>query len=70
MAPLACPPDDCGGIRAYAEMLDILKDPNHEEYKETLEWVWGNFNPEFFDIETVNCRLKKDIKYGNTKAKQ
>jgi hypothetical protein len=27
------PPEDCGGIGGYSTMLDILKNPRHEEYK-------------------------------------
>lgn len=66
---LACPPEDCGGIWGYASMLEILKDPGHEQYEETLEWVGETFNPEFFDIEAVNKLLKKHIKYRKSSAK-
>lgn len=27
-----CPPEDCGGIWEYSGMLEILKQPEHEEY--------------------------------------
>ena len=60
---LASPPEDCGGIWAYAGMLEILKDPGHEQYEETLEWVGDTFDPGLFDIEAVNKLLKK-IKYS------
>lgn len=53
----ACPPDDCGGPWGYKELLEAIKDPNHKEYKEMLEWVGGEFNPEEFDIDRVNDRL-------------
>ena len=66
---LACPPEDCGGIWGYASMLEILKDPGHEQYEETLEWMGETFNPEFFDIEAVNKLLKKYIKYRKSSAK-
>ena len=29
---LACPPKDCGGIWGYTSMLQILKNPDHEQY--------------------------------------
>jgi hypothetical protein len=46
---LACPPEDCGGIWGYAQMLEILKDPTFEAYEETLEWVGEEFDPGRFN---------------------
>jgi Plasmid pRiA4b ORF-3-like protein len=54
----ACPPEDCGGIWGYANLLDALADPKHPEREETLEWLGDDFDPEAFDPETVNARLK------------
>ena len=53
----ACPPEDVGGIWGYAELLQILSDPDHPEYEERLEWVGGEFDPERFDAEDVNAAL-------------
>jgi hypothetical protein len=60
---LACPSEDCGGIWGYANLLDILKHPDHEEYEGYLEWVGDDFNPEHFDKDAVNKLLKRYIKY-------
>jgi len=49
-----CPPEDCGGIGGYERLLDIIKDPEHEEHKETLEWLGEEFDPEHFDPKEVN----------------
>lgn len=49
----ACPPEDCGGIWGYEEFLEIIKDPDHEEYEEMLDWVGGEFDPEHFDTREV-----------------
>jgi hypothetical protein len=49
----ACPPEDCGGIWGYEELLEIIKDPNHEEHEEMLEWLGGEFDSEHFDVEEV-----------------
>jgi hypothetical protein len=27
----SCPPEDCGGTSGYADLLDILLDPKHED---------------------------------------
>ncbi len=48
-----CPPDDCGGVGGYEELLEILKDPDHEEYEEMLEWVEEDFDSEHFDPQEV-----------------
>ena len=55
----ACPPDDCGGAFGYANLLEIIMDPKHEEYEEMMEWLGGNFDPEAFHRDTTNQCLKK-----------
>ncbi len=55
----ACPPEDCGGPWGYEELLEILRDPQHAEHAERLEWVGGRFEPEVFYLEAVNQRLRK-----------
>ena len=55
----ACPPEDCGGPWGYAELLEIIHDPNHEEYLDRLEWVGEGFDPEAFDLDQVNNRLPR-----------
>ncbi|MBA3442179.1 MAG: plasmid pRiA4b ORF-3 family protein [Pyrinomonadaceae bacterium] len=54
----ACPPEDCGGVWGYAGFLEAIKDPEHPEHEDMLEWVGGSFDPEAFDIEEVNQELK------------
>jgi hypothetical protein len=49
----ACPPEDCGGVGGYLEMLEILEGPEDEEYKETVELLGDDFNPEKFNREDV-----------------
>ena len=65
---LACPPEDCGGIWVYAQMLEALKDSSHEQHEETLEWIGEEFDPKLFDVEMVNKLLNKHVKYKNYKA--
>lgn len=50
----ACPPEDVGGVGGYAEFLDAIADPRHEEHEAMLEWVGGRFDPEWFDGDAVN----------------
>jgi len=56
-----CPPEDCGGPWGYEELLEILKDPKHEEYEDRVEWVGEDFEPEKFDIDRTN-RVLGNIK--------
>ncbi|MBS1252199.1 MAG: hypothetical protein MAG451_01237 [Anaerolineales bacterium] len=54
----ACPPEDCGGVWGYADLIEIIQDPEHEEHQEMAEWVGDDFNPEAFDLEGVNETLE------------
>lgn len=53
----ACPPEDCGGPHGYAEMLEIIRNPAHQEYHNTKTWLGKGFNPGRFNMESVNRRL-------------
>lgn len=53
-----CPPEDCGGIWGYADMLEILQQPDHEEYESYIEWLGDEFDPEYFDLEETNELLR------------
>jgi len=56
----AGPPEDCGGVWGYEEILGILKDKKHLEYKEKIEWLGEDFDSEEFDIIDVNAFLLKN----------
>jgi len=55
----ACPPEDCGGIWGYAELLKALKNPRHPEHKHMKEWLGGPLDPVAFDKEEINLWLGK-----------
>jgi hypothetical protein len=55
----ACPPEDCGGPPGYEGFLEAITDPNHEEHESLLEWIGGGFDPEAFDVATVNQVLSR-----------
>ena len=59
----ACPPEDCGGIHGYKELLEVLKNPKHPEYRETIVWVGSTFNPTKFSVDARNKELGKLNKY-------
>lgn len=58
---MACPPEDCGGIWGYMNLIDILKNPKHPEHETYLEWLClessEDFDPTAFSVDEVNKRL-------------
>lgn len=55
----AAPPEDCGGVYGYYEKLEIIENPYHPEYEETVEWLGESYDPEEFDLDLVNKRLRR-----------
>lgn len=53
-----CPPEDCGGIWGYSDMLEILTKPTHKEYGNYIEWLGGDFDPKYFDMDEINDILQ------------
>jgi Plasmid pRiA4b ORF-3-like protein len=50
----ACPPEDIGGLPGYYHFLEAIKDPNHPEHEDMLEWAGKDFDPAAFDVQKVN----------------
>ena len=49
------PPEICGGIWSYYDMLDAIRDPDHPDHEEMLEWI-EDFDPKAFDLDEANQR--------------
>ena len=60
---LSCPPEDCGGVHGFYNLLEILKDKRHPEYSETKTWVGRDYDSEKFNIEKINKKLPRFKKY-------
>ncbi|MFK7797554.1 MAG: plasmid pRiA4b ORF-3 family protein [Aureispira sp.] len=56
----ACPPEDCGGIWGYMNLVDVMKSKKGEQYEEMLEWLGEELEPERFDIDLINKKLQSD----------
>jgi hypothetical protein len=54
-----CPPEDCGGSGRYQEMLKALRDERDPDHARTVDWIGRDFDPEAFDVDEVNRRLKR-----------
>ena len=55
----ACPPEDVGGPPGYAEFLEAIRDPSHEENGAMLQWCGGAFDPAAFSIDDTNAMLRQ-----------
>ncbi len=53
------PLEDSGGIFGYQRLIEILKDTNHDEYEDYIEWVEDDFDPKHFDLKKLNDRFMK-----------
>ncbi len=53
----ACPPEDCGGVGGYEELVEAMAKPRSKRHKELVEWLGGEFQPEAFDLKIVNKEL-------------
>jgi hypothetical protein len=49
----ACPPEDCGGVLGYKDFLEVIMNPDHEEYEQMLQWAGEGFEPEHFNPREV-----------------
>lgn len=49
----ACPPEDCGGVPGYYNLLEIISDPDNEEYEEMMTWLGGKYDPDEFSPDKV-----------------
>ena len=62
----AAPPEDCGGVHGYKELIHHLLYPEKDGYIELLEWLDDDYDSEAFDLHGVNMQLKSLAKYIRT----
>lgn len=64
-----CPPEDCGGISGFYDMLEIRSDPTHEQYAEINDWLDG-YDPEELDTLPIEAALSRIAARRNAAAKR
>ncbi len=55
------PPEDTGGPYGYADYLQALADPKHENHEEMLAWR-GRFDPEAFSLQRIDQQLRRSFR--------
>jgi Plasmid pRiA4b ORF-3-like protein/Domain of unknown function (DUF1841) len=55
----AGPPEDCGGMWGYAELCEILADPDHPDHAERVGWLGHPHDPAAFDRDVINSSLAR-----------
>ncbi|MEX1181993.1 MAG: hypothetical protein WEF86_02080 [Gemmatimonadota bacterium] len=55
----ACPPEDCGGVSGYHDLVEAVADPDHEEHEALLEWLGGGYDPAEYDVARHDRRLDR-----------
>ena len=55
----ACPPEDVGGFPGYADFLDAMADPKHEEHGRMVEWYGGKFDPDEAEIGRILDKFER-----------
>ncbi len=53
----AAPPDETGGPLVYPVFLDALRDKNHPEHADIIEY-YAEFDPERFDANVINANIQ------------
>jgi hypothetical protein len=53
----ACPPEDSGGVPEYEEWLKALKDSEHRDHEDAVDWLGADYDPSRFDCQKVNQLL-------------
>ena len=56
----ACPPEDVGGVWGYAEFLEAIADPKHEQHDDFVEWG-GDFDAEEFDAGKTTKAMQRGL---------
>ena len=55
----ACPPEDCGGLPGFYNLVEALQDPDHPSHDELREWLGGEYDAGHFSIADVNAKLAR-----------
>nr|WP_298331953.1 plasmid pRiA4b ORF-3 family protein [Asticcacaulis sp.] len=61
------PPEDCGGIPGFYDMLAVLADPDHPDHAEIAEWI-DEYDPDTIDELPMQYALSRIARRRNAAA--
>jgi hypothetical protein len=48
----ACPPEDCGGVGGYSDLLEALADPTHPDHDQLRQWS-AHWSPDWTEADRL-----------------
>ena len=54
----AAPPEDCGGVHGYQQLVEALRDARHPDHADMKRWA-GTYDPDAINLEVINRRLAR-----------
>jgi len=55
----ACPPEDCGGMDGYYDLVASMADPTHEDHEKNVDWLGKvHWDLTQFDLKATNKELR------------
>jgi hypothetical protein len=61
------PPEDCGGIPGFYELLEAITDPSHSSHADAKQWA-GDYDPDTFDALPIKYALGRIANRRNAAA--
>ncbi len=55
----ACPPEDCGGMGGFINMIQAFVNPKHPEHEDVREWLGKDFEPGALDFEALQKNVAR-----------
>jgi hypothetical protein len=55
---MAGPPEDCGGVWGYRELLEARRNRRHPRRSELADFLPPGFDPAYFDLYTINQAVR------------
>ena len=55
------PLEDSGGPYGYMQKVSLLKNPDHKNHAEIVDWMGVDFDPDRFDLKETNELLNESL---------